>query len=43
MLTELIKQRDPAYWEANVIDTNSIQRKDLIKTIIKNHPAIIPQ
>jgi shikimate kinase len=43
MMTELIRQRDPVYFEMNnQICDNNIQRKDLIKTIVKNHPEIMP-
>ena len=44
MLTELIKQRDPDFYLENKPHIeNGIQRQDVIKTIIKKHPEIIPQ
>ena len=43
MISEIIRQRDPAYYEMNAtITTYNIQRKDTIKELVKNHPEIIP-
>jgi hypothetical protein len=43
MLAELIRQRDPTYFEMNnQICDNNIQRKDLIKSIARTHPEIMP-
>lgn len=43
VLTEIIRQKDPVYFEmhATIVD-NNIQRKDLVKNIVKQHPEIIP-
>ena len=44
MLTELIKARDPDYYLENKphLENGIIQRHDVIKTIIKKHPEIMP-
>ena len=43
MLCELIRQRDPVYYEMNNdIDSRNIQRKDMIKNIVRNHPELVP-
>ena len=43
MLTEIIRQRDPVYFEMHgTIVDNNIQKKDMVKEIIRRHPEIIP-
>ena len=43
VLTELIKQRDPAYYELyQKPDESLVRRKDMVKGIIERHPEIIP-
>ena len=43
MVTELIKQHDPKYYESNKRFVNGIKYKgDLIKTIMIKHPEIVP-
>lgn len=43
MLTEMIRQRDPIYFEMNnQVCDNNVQRKDMIRNIVKAHPEILP-
>lgn len=43
MVAELIKQRDPSYFEVHGMESNTlIRRQEMIKTIITKHPEIIP-
>lgn len=42
IVSEIIRQRDPIYYEMNAtIETRNVQQKDTIKTIIKKHPEIM--
>lgn len=43
VLTELIKQRDPSYFELHQKpDETLVRRKDMIKSMIERHPEIVP-
>ena len=45
IIVELIKTFDSDYYFANehLVESKIINRKDVIKTIIKNHPEIVPK
>ena len=43
MVSEIIRQKDPSYFEMHAGITNyNIQRKDMVQNMIKNHPEIVP-
>lgn len=43
VLTELIKQRDPSYYELHQRpDETLVRRKDMVKSMIERHPELVP-
>ena len=43
VLTELIKQRDPAYFDIHCREQETlVRRKDMVHCILERHPEIVP-